>query len=99
MRDPERIFTIFQPSSRDHKDHAQRVAKQRTEFSEITESMLERARDHEAVYNKSREPLLDHVSSNYDLSLFREAQARACEDKVFKLQPFLSSPASGACKN
>ncbi|XP_053708714.1 histone acetyltransferase KAT7-like isoform X2 [Synchiropus splendidus] len=36
--------------------------------------------DHRQTHGSSREPLLENITSDYDLELFRKAQARASED-------------------
>lgn len=38
--------------------------------------------DHHQSHGTSREPLLENITSDYDLELFRKAQARASEDLV-----------------
>lgn len=38
--------------------------------------------EHRQTYGNTREPLLDNITSDYDLELFRKAQARASEDLV-----------------
>lgn len=41
-----------------------------------------RWQDHRQSHGASREPLLENITSDYDLELFRKAQARASEDLV-----------------
>lgn len=38
--------------------------------------------DHRQSHGASREPLLENITSDYDLELFRKAQARASDDLV-----------------
>ena len=38
--------------------------------------------EHRQNHGTSREPLLENITSDYDLELFRKAQARASEDLV-----------------
>lgn len=38
--------------------------------------------EHRQTYGNTREPLLENLTSEYDLELFRRAQARASEDLV-----------------
>lgn len=40
------------------------------------------SQEHRQTYGNTREPLLDNITSDYDLELFRKAQARASEDLV-----------------
>ena len=61
----------------------QQVAIARSQFEGVTSSTIQQLREHFEAHGKNREPMLDGISSDYDMKLFREAQARACEDKVF----------------
>lgn len=38
--------------------------------------------EHRQTHSNTREPLLENITSEYDLELFRKAQARASEDLV-----------------
>lgn len=38
--------------------------------------------EHRQAHSNTREPLLENITSDYDLELFRKAQARASEDLV-----------------
>lgn len=38
--------------------------------------------EHRQTHGNAREPLLENITSEYDLELFRKAQARASEDLV-----------------
>ena len=38
--------------------------------------------EHRQTHGNTREPLLENITSEYDLELFRKAQARASEDLV-----------------
>lgn len=40
------------------------------------------SQEHRQTYGNTREPLLENITSDYDLELFRKAQARASEDLV-----------------
>ncbi len=48
----------------------------------MTEETKELSRKHTEQYGSQREPLLDGLTSDYDIRLFREAQSRACEEVV-----------------
>ncbi len=39
--------------------------------------------EHRQTHGTTREPLLENITSDYDLELFRKAQARAAEDLVW----------------
>lgn len=42
--------------------------------------------EHRQIYGNTREPLLENLTSEYDLELFRRAQARASEDLVSRAE-------------
>uniref|UniRef100_A0A8B9HC28 Histone acetyltransferase n=1 Tax=Astyanax mexicanus TaxID=7994 RepID=A0A8B9HC28_ASTMX len=42
--------------------------------------------EHRQAHGASREPLLENITSDYDLELFRKAQARASDDLKLRLQ-------------
>ncbi len=48
----------------------------------MTQDQKEKNRNHREEFHKSREPLLNGLTSQYDLDLFREAQNRASEEMV-----------------
>ncbi len=51
--------------------------------------------EHRQIHGTTREPLLENITSDYDLELFRKAQARAAEDLVWTDMPhFWHSKAS-----
>ena len=56
--------------------------KDRKDVPDFTEEIREQHKRHQEKFEKAREPLLNGLASNYDLKLFREAQARACEITV-----------------
>ncbi|MGH0168891.1 UNVERIFIED_CONTAM: hypothetical protein FKN15_072130 [Acipenser sinensis] len=41
-----------------------------------------RHQEHRQTHGNTREPLLENITSDYDLELFRKAQARASDDLV-----------------
>ncbi|XP_033756553.1 histone acetyltransferase KAT7-like [Pecten maximus] len=63
----------------EQKEKSENIRKLRKSLPEITEEDKKKHRNHREKYEKGREPLLNGLASNYDLKLFREAQARACE--------------------
>ncbi|XP_055366649.1 histone acetyltransferase KAT7-like isoform X1 [Betta splendens] len=46
----------------------------------LNKEQKEKYMDHRQSHGTSREPLLENITSDYDLELFRKAQARASED-------------------
>ncbi|KAM9843191.1 histone acetyltransferase KAT7-like isoform 2-T2 [Aulostomus maculatus] len=48
--------------------------------SDLSKKQKEMYVDHRQSHGVSREPLLENITSDYDLELFRKAQARASED-------------------
>ena len=44
--------------------------------------LLRGPQEHRQTHGNTREPLLENITSEYDLELFRKAQARASEDLV-----------------
>ena len=58
------------------------VKQAREDVPDFTEEIREQHKLHKEKYEKAREPLLTGLASKYDLKLFREAQARACEKAV-----------------
>lgn len=48
----------------------------------VTENKKQDMLAHKKKYGKGREPLLNGLTTEYDLQLFREAQARASENEV-----------------
>ncbi|XP_071842806.1 histone acetyltransferase KAT7-like isoform X2 [Apostichopus japonicus] len=56
------------------------VQELRRQRRDLIPDQIDRNRQHRDEYHKSREPLLDGLTSQYDLELFRKAQMRAAED-------------------
>ncbi|XP_068605944.1 histone acetyltransferase KAT7-like [Brachionichthys hirsutus] len=52
----------------------------RTRNSSLNKEQKEKYMDHRQSHGASREPLLENITSDYDLELFRKAQARASDD-------------------
>uniref|UniRef100_A0A8C4HNL8 Histone acetyltransferase n=1 Tax=Dicentrarchus labrax TaxID=13489 RepID=A0A8C4HNL8_DICLA len=48
--------------------------------SSLNKDQKEKHMDHRQSHGASREPLLENITSDYDLELFRKAQARASDD-------------------
>ena len=56
--------------------------KARESVLELDEETFRQHREHATKYDKTRQPLLTGLASQYDLKLFQDAQARACEQRV-----------------
>ncbi|XP_071806645.1 histone acetyltransferase KAT7-like isoform X1 [Asterias amurensis] len=56
------------------------VLELRRQRKEMAADQREKNRNHREEYHKSREPLLDGLTSQYDMDLFRQAQIRASEE-------------------
>jgi len=90
----------FQTASTEQKDSQRQVQKLRSQKAEITQELKEHLASHREKFERSREPLLAGVTSKYDLELFRQAQARACEELVCRSRQLMTSqnfpPACGS---
>ena len=65
--------------SDEQKEKVRLIREERKKFREVTEEVRENHRNHREKYERAREPLLQGLATQFDLKLFREAQARACE--------------------
>ena len=65
----------------EQKQYKQNIVTRR-KYSGMSEEMKENYMKHRKEYENTREPLLNGLTSDYDLQLFRQAQARAIEDLV-----------------
>ncbi|XP_018408256.1 PREDICTED: histone acetyltransferase KAT7 isoform X6 [Nanorana parkeri] len=61
-----------------YKEKVTELRKKRN--SGLTKEQKEKYMEHRQNYGNTREPLLENLTSEYDLELFRRAQARASED-------------------
>uniref|UniRef100_A0A3B4BQG4 Histone acetyltransferase n=1 Tax=Pygocentrus nattereri TaxID=42514 RepID=A0A3B4BQG4_PYGNA len=61
-----------------YKEKVQEMRKRRDVG--LTKEQKEKYMEHRQTHGTSREPLLENITSEYDLELFRKAQARASED-------------------
>ncbi|XP_075033320.1 histone acetyltransferase KAT7 isoform X6 [Mixophyes fleayi] len=61
-----------------YKEKVTELRKKRN--SGLTKEQKEKYMEHRQTYGNTREPLLENLTSEYDLELFRRAQARASED-------------------
>lgn len=69
-------------SSRAQQQKRYQVQELRRQRKELTEDVKVKSRQHREEFHKSREPLLNGITSQFDLDLFREAQMRASEEMV-----------------
>uniref|UniRef100_A0A2K5Q7A6 Histone acetyltransferase n=1 Tax=Cebus imitator TaxID=2715852 RepID=A0A2K5Q7A6_CEBIM len=61
-----------------YKEKVAELRKKRN--SGLSKEQKEKYMEHRQTYGNTREPLLENLTSEYDLDLFRRAQARASED-------------------
>ncbi|XP_053310057.1 histone acetyltransferase KAT7 isoform X8 [Spea bombifrons] len=61
-----------------YKEKVTELRKKRN--SGLAKEQKEKYMEHRQTYGNTREPLLENLTSEYDLELFRRAQARASED-------------------
>ncbi|XP_055513263.1 histone acetyltransferase KAT7 isoform X2 [Leucoraja erinacea] len=61
-----------------YKEKVAELRKKRN--SGLTKEQKEKYMEHRQLHGNTREPLLDNLTSDFDLELFRKAQARASED-------------------
>ncbi|XP_048416736.1 histone acetyltransferase KAT7 isoform X3 [Stegostoma tigrinum] len=61
-----------------YKEKVTELRKKRN--SGLTKEQKEKYMEHRQIHGNTREPLLDNLTSDFDLELFRKAQARASED-------------------
>ena len=76
------ILCYTQHANDDQKAKLQIIEKARKNIPELTDEMKATHKQHSDKYEKSRQPLLNGLASDYDLKLFYDAQARACEQRV-----------------
>lgn len=65
--------------SDEQKQKLVKVRAARQKKVELTAELREKHSKHRETYQMTRQPLLDGLASDYDMELFKEAQARACE--------------------
>ncbi|KAK3095297.1 hypothetical protein FSP39_012942 [Pinctada imbricata] len=68
-----------QVQTEEQKERVKSIREERKKFREVTDELRQTHRNHREKFERAREPLLQGLASEYDLRLFREAQARACE--------------------
>ncbi|MCI4384073.1 hypothetical protein PGIGA_G00034190 [Pangasianodon gigas] len=61
-----------------YKEKVQELRKKKD--TGLTKEQKEKYMEHRQTHGTAREPLLENITSEYDLDLFRKAQARASED-------------------
>ncbi|KAH3707378.1 histone acetyltransferase KAT7-like [Dreissena polymorpha] len=61
------------------------ITKARADIPELSEDIRKEHEIHAQKYEKSRQPLLNGFASDYDLQLFQDAQARACEQREHEM--------------
>lgn len=73
---------ISQNPTEEQKVKADEIRERRNKVPDLTEDLRKQHNDHSDKYEKTREPMLIGLASEYDLDLFRTAQAKACEQIV-----------------
>ncbi|XP_035510128.1 histone acetyltransferase KAT7-like isoform X1 [Morone saxatilis] len=68
------------PSDRQLRYKEKVTELRRKRNSSLNKEQKEKHMDHRQSHGASREPLLENITSDYDLELFRKAQARASDD-------------------
>uniref|UniRef100_A0A8C6XL97 Histone acetyltransferase n=1 Tax=Naja naja TaxID=35670 RepID=A0A8C6XL97_NAJNA len=79
--DNNRHATRHQAPTERQLRYKEKVAEMRKKRNaSLTKEQKEKYMEHRQTYGNTREPLLENLTSEYDLELFRRAQARASED-------------------
>uniref|UniRef100_A0A803TX39 Histone acetyltransferase n=1 Tax=Anolis carolinensis TaxID=28377 RepID=A0A803TX39_ANOCA len=79
--DNNRHATRHQAPTERQLRYKEKVAEMRKKRNAgLTKEQKEKYMEHRQTYGNTREPLLENLTSEYDLELFRRAQARASED-------------------
>uniref|UniRef100_A0A3Q3LCE7 Histone acetyltransferase n=2 Tax=Mastacembelus armatus TaxID=205130 RepID=A0A3Q3LCE7_9TELE len=68
------------PTSKQSRYKEQVVEMRKGRNSSLQKEQKEKHMEHRQTHSNTREPLLENITSDYDLELFRKAQARASED-------------------
>uniref|UniRef100_A0A8C5EVQ5 Histone acetyltransferase n=1 Tax=Gouania willdenowi TaxID=441366 RepID=A0A8C5EVQ5_GOUWI len=68
------------PTSKQSKYKEQVTEMRKGRNSVLQKEQKEKHMEHRQTHSNTREPLLENITSEYDLELFRKAQARASED-------------------
>ena len=74
--------SFFQLYTSDQKLRKKQFKALRKRNTVISDDVKLNMIDHQKQYLKSREPLLKGITSEFDLKMFRDAKAKACEDLV-----------------
>lgn len=80
-QDDNRHSTRLQTPTERQAQYKEKVTEMRKRRnSSLPKDQKEKHMDHRQTHGASREPMLENITSDYDLELFRKAQARASED-------------------
>ncbi|XP_022065065.1 histone acetyltransferase KAT7 isoform X2 [Acanthochromis polyacanthus] len=74
------------PTSKQSKYKEQVAEIRKGRNSGLQKEQKEKHMEHRQTHGNTREPLLENITSDYDLELFRKAQARASEDLKLRIQ-------------
>ena len=66
----------------EQREQKMRMQSERSKKPELTAAVKDEHQRHRDQYDVSREPLLNGLTSAFDLKLFRDAQMLACEQLV-----------------
>ncbi|XP_046358489.1 histone acetyltransferase KAT7-like isoform X1 [Haliotis cracherodii] len=69
----------------EQKAKSDRIRSLRKKHADLSDEEKDKHRKHREKYNTTRQPLLNGLASEYDLKLFKEAQAKACEKMEHEL--------------
>ena len=69
----------------EHKVYRDNILGQRSNHPDATDLLKKEHLDHAEEHGSCRQPRLDGLTSEYDLKLFREAQAKAAEDLNYEV--------------
>ncbi len=78
------LILVFQIATDEQKLYKEKLIGKR-KHNKITEEQKENYEKFRDQYENSRQPLLVGLTSDYDLQLFQQAQAKACEELVSNL--------------
>lgn len=69
----------------EQKELKKKIIEERSKKSEMVQDLRDKHIGHREQFDLSREPLLDGITSDFDLKLFRDAQIQACEELSYEL--------------
>ena len=73
---------MLQVLTLEQKELKKKIIEERSKKSEMVQDLRDKHIGHREQFDLSREPLLNGITSDFDLKLFRDAQVQACEELV-----------------